>query len=94
MRIFHTFLRWGMLYLLVIATAAACIWENTLAVPSIDHTLLLAGILILAWILINSWISHHEANLLVPHDELKLFSEHTLEEGPHSQRETDLEKTK
>jgi len=94
MKTIYLFLRWGTLYLLVIATVVACIWENSLPVPSLDHTLLLIGILGLSGISINSWITHHEANLLAPPTEDKFFIEQRMDETSHPQNEIHLEKTK
>jgi energy-coupling factor transporter transmembrane protein EcfT len=71
MKIIHSFLRWGVLYLLVLLMVGAGVWEQTLPVISIDHTLLLIGILVLFGILINLWVSHNETNFLVSQNELR-----------------------
>jgi energy-coupling factor transporter transmembrane protein EcfT len=71
MKIIHSFLRWGVLYLLVLLMLGAGVWEQSLPVISLDHTLLLIAILVLFGILINLWISHNEANFLVSQNEIR-----------------------
>jgi hypothetical protein len=71
MKIIHSFLRWGVLYLLVLLMVGASIWEQTLPVISIDHTVLLIAILALFGILIIVWINHNETNFLVSQNEIR-----------------------
>jgi hypothetical protein len=65
----------------------AGIWQQTLPVPSLDHTLLLVAILLVFGFLINAWVSHHEANFLVPPSEINVKYEQNEQIEPEARSE-------
>ena len=93
MRIIHSLLRWGGLYLLVLLMIAVSIWEQTLPVISIDHTILLVFILVFFGILINIWIKHNEMNFLVYRSETRKENDQSEQFEPLNEK-AHLEKTK
>ena len=90
MRVIHSLQHWGAPYLLVACMIGAGIWQQTLPVPSLDHTLLLVFILVVFGFLINAWVSLHETNFLVPPSEIYEKYERIEQIEP----ETRSEKTK
>lgn len=86
--------RWGALYLLVFLFIVACIWENSLAILPIDHTLLLIAFLIFFGILLNIWNTNHETNLLVSQTYKKQSEAKLKESEPTQIEEARLEKSK
>lgn len=93
MRAIHSLLRWGGLYLLVLLMIAVSIWEQTLPVISIDHTILLVFILVFFGTLINIWIKHNEMNFLVYRSETRKENDQSEQFEPLNKK-AHLEKTK
>jgi amino acid transporter len=91
MKFIHSFLRWGVLYLLFLLMVGASVWEQTLPVISIDHTILLIAILALFGILIIMWINHNETNFLASQNEIRKENDESKQFGP-SYDETRSEK--
>jgi hypothetical protein len=94
MKILHSLLRWSGLYILFILMVTACIWQEGLPVISLDHTLLLIGILVLFVILVNLWLNLHETNYLVSQSETRKWNNETGQFEPLEGKETRSEKTK
>ena len=64
MKPFSRFFRWICLYLLVFAAIAAGFWQESLPIPSGDHTILLIALLILLGFLADRWVNRHTENFL------------------------------
>jgi hypothetical protein len=65
MKIIHSLIRWGGLYLMVAVFVAVFLWENALPISSTNHMLFAIGIFIVFGLCLNSWVSHNETNFLV-----------------------------
>jgi hypothetical protein len=90
MKLFSRFFRWIGLYLLVFAVIAAGLWQESLPIPSGDHSILLIALLILLGFLVDRWVNRHPENFMAAPKYMNEVQKHEF--GPDEKKTGRMEK--
>jgi hypothetical protein len=90
MKPFSRFFRWIGLYLLVFAVIAAGFWQESLPVPSMDHSIFLIVLLVILGFLIDRWVNRHPENFLAAPKYMNEVQKHEF--GPDEKKTGRMEK--